>query len=176
MSSSWRCFVTVNDIFIMSLFNLVSQETRSTSIFQSFHVMLLQILLTIFIIIEIHVWSRMIWLSCKIFCNWMIKDHHVLLRFYLLRWRWYSCFMLFNLTRRILMWADDFFFFNEELSHFNSELMFIDWSTFEAEMLNLFKVDINMSFSWVCILLSDFRHFECNDSELSSFSVKITCC
>ena len=67
------------------------------------------------------------------------------------------------------------FFFNEELSHFNSELMFIDWSTFEAEMLNLFETNINMSFSWVCILLSDFRRFECNDSELSSFSVKITC-
>jgi len=40
--------------------------------------MLLQILLTIFIIIEIHVWSRMIWLSCEIFCNWMIEDHRVL--------------------------------------------------------------------------------------------------
>ncbi len=39
------------------------------------------------------------------------------------------------------------FFFDEELSYFNFELMFIDWSTFEAEMLNLFKVDIDMSFS-----------------------------
>ncbi len=68
------------------------------------------------------------------------------------------------------------FFFNEELSYFNSEFMFIDWSTFEAEMLDLFEADIDMSFFWVCILSSDFHHFECNDSELSSFSVKITCC
>ncbi len=67
------------------------------------------------------------------------------------------------------------FFFDEELSYFNSELMFIDWSTFEAEMLNLFKADVDMSFSWVCILLSDFHRFECNDSELSLFFVKITC-
>ncbi len=72
--------------------------------------MLLQILLTIFIIFEIHVWLCMIWLFCKIFCNWMIEDHHILLRFHLLRWRWYSYFMLFNLTRWILMWADDFVF------------------------------------------------------------------
>ncbi len=67
------------------------------------------------------------------------------------------------------------FFFNEKLSYFNSELMFIDWSTFEAEMLDLFEVNINMLFSWVCILSFDFHHFECNDSKLSSFSVKITC-
>ncbi len=38
------------------------------------------------------------------------------------------------------------FFFNEELSYFDSELMFIDWSTFEAEMLNLFEADVNMLF------------------------------
>ncbi len=66
------------------------------------------------------------------------------------------------------------FFFNEELLYFNSELMFIDWSIFEAEMLDLFEANVNVSFSWVCILSFNFRHFECNDSELSSFSVKIT--
>ncbi len=68
------------------------------------------------------------------------------------------------------------FFFNEELSYYNSELMFIDWLTFEAEMLNLFEVNVDVSFSWVCILLFNFHYFECNDSELSSFFVKITCC
>ncbi len=125
----------------MSLFNLVSQETRSTSIFQSFHVMLLQILLTIFIIIEIHVWSRMIWLSCKIFCNWLIKDHHVLLRFYLLRWRWYSCFMLFNLTRRILMWADDFVFLQWRI-------ITLQFWTYVYWLINIWSWNVKLIWNW----------------------------
>ncbi len=125
----------------MSLFNLVNQETRLTLISQSSHVMLLQILLTIFIIIEIHVWLRMIWLSCEIFCNWTIEDHYVLLRFRLLRWRWYSCFMLFNSTHWILMWADDF--------------VFLQWRTITLQfwtyvywLINIWSWNVKLIQSW----------------------------
>ncbi len=94
----------------MSLFNLVSQETRSTSISQSFRVMLLQSFLTIFNIIKIHMWSCIFWLFRDIFFKWSVENHHVLLRFHLLRWRLYSYFILFNLTYWILMWVDDIVF------------------------------------------------------------------
>ncbi len=110
MSSLWKCSVTVNDIFVMSLFDLVSQETRSTSIFQSSCVMLLQSLLTIFNIIEIHMWLCMFWLFRDIFFKWSVEDHNVLLKFHLLRWRLYSCFMLFNSTRWISMWVNNIVF------------------------------------------------------------------
>ncbi len=134
MSSSWRCFVTVNNIFIMSLFDLVSQETRSTSIFQLSHVMLLQSLLTIFNIIEIHVWSCIFWLSCDIFFKWSVKDHHVLLRFHLLRWRLYSCFMLFDSTRWISMWVDD--------------IVFIQWKTIILWFETWYCYWVIKSWSW----------------------------
>ena len=68
------------------------------------------------------------------------------------------------------------FSFNEELSFFNSKLdTVIELSKVEAEMWDLSEADVDMLFSWVCILSFDFHCFECNDSELSSFSVKITC-
>ncbi len=125
----------------MNLFDLVNQETRSTLIFQSSRVMLLQILLTIFIIIEIHVWSRMIWLSREIFCNWMIEDHHVLLRFHLLKWRWYSCFMLFDSTRWILMWADDFVFLQWRT------IILWFW-TYVYWLINIWNWDVRLIQSW----------------------------
>ncbi len=59
------------------------------------------------------------------------------------------------------------FFFNKKLSLSDLKLMLIIWSTVEVEMLDSFEADINISFSWVCILSSDFHHFECNNSELS---------
>ncbi len=69
------------------------------------------------------------------------------------------------------------FSFDKELSFFDLKLdNNIKLLKVEAEMWNLFEADINVSFSWVCILSFNFHCFECNDSELSSFSVKITYC
>ncbi len=69
------------------------------------------------------------------------------------------------------------FSFNEELSFFNLKLdTDIELSKVEVEMWDLSEVNVDMSFSWVCILLFNFHHFECNDLKLLSFSVKITCC
>ncbi len=68
------------------------------------------------------------------------------------------------------------FSFDEELSFFYLKLdTVIELSKVKAEMWNLSETDINMSFFWICILSFDFCCFEYNDSELSSFSVKITC-
>ncbi len=89
----------------------------------------------------------MIWLSCEIFCNWMIKNHHVLLRFHLLRWRWYSCFMLFNSTCWISMWADDFVFLQWRI-------IILQFWTYVYWLINIWSWNVKLIWSWCwCIIL-----------------------